>query len=305
MLTLLAQVAPQRSTQYSALAGALAPHELRLSAIGRRITALIPVELGGRPYLKCELSSPLSEAEVHELGALATMSAFFEHVEHLGGRPGPWLRPIEPCFRPAFPPDLAIARRYKGKTSELFTHFMCNVARFSSAFADRPWSSLRVFDPLCGGGTTLFTALMLGADVAGVERGREDVESTVAFLKQYAREEGIACEVREERLKRFGRRWWVTLDAHQCVIARGETAQSAELLAGVRRPHLIVTDLPYGIQHRGELTGLLAEALPVWSGLLLEGGVATFAWDSARFARSEMVALVESAGGLRVLDEAP
>ncbi len=309
MFALLAQIAPQRSTQYSALASALALHELRLSALGERVASISAVALGGQSYLKCALSAPPADADLDELGAFATMSAFFECVERLGERDGPWLRPLETRFRPAFPPELAVARRYKGKTNELFTHFMCNVARFSSAFAGLPWRALRVFDPLAGGGTTLFTALVLGAEAAGVERCKDDVESTVTFLAQYAREQGIAHTMKEERLKQFGRRWRFTFAAEglpaQCVFARGETVHSVMLMEGVKRPHLIVADLPYGIQHRGELTDLLKAGLPAWSAMLLEGGALAFAWESARFPRAEMIELVESFSGLRVLNEPP
>ncbi|MFC1463543.1 MAG: hypothetical protein ACFLMY_01725 [Candidatus Brachytrichaceae bacterium NZ_4S206] len=309
MLTLLAQIAPQRSTQYGALADALAPYELQLSALGAYITSIGPIRLGGQSYLRCALSASPTASDLGEMGSFATMSAFFEYVERLGEHDGPWLRPLETQFRPAFPPELATARRYKGKTNELFTHFMCNVARFSSAFAGSPWRALRVFDPLAGGGTTLFTALVLGAEAAGVERCKEDVESTVAFLVQYAREQGIAHTVKEERLKRFGRRWRFTFtiegSSTQCVIARGETADSAALMDGIKRPHLIVTDLPYGIQHRGELVNVLTAGLPAWSAMLLEGGALAFAWEAARFPRAEIIALVESHSGLRVLNDPP
>lgn len=334
MPTLLAQIAPQRSTQYSALATALAPHELRLSPLGEHITSDITlIQLANQLYLKFDVDTTLSAEHLRELGSLAATNAFFEYYEQLGEQAGPLLRPISTSFQPAFSPDLAATRRYKGKTSELLTLFLCNIARWSSDFAHEPWSSLRVFDPLCGGGTTLFTALVLGARASGVEKSREDVESTVAFLKHYAREESIACEVKEERLKKFGRRWWFTLGSpalrrdgadhalqsdrlqapqdaagsvelsqKQCVIARGETAQSAELMVGVKRPHLIVSDLPYGIQHQGELVGLLEEALPVWASMLLSGGVMTFAWESTRLPRAEMIALVERVSGLHVLN---
>lgn len=307
MPVLLAQIAPQRSTQYSALASALAPHELALSPAGQHITAMTPVQLGGQSYLKCELTSPLSEHDTHELGALAMTSAFFDGFDHIGEVAGPLLRPIETGFAPAFPPDLMTTRRYRGKTNEAFTHFMLNVARFSSAFADQPWSELRVFDPLMGGGTTLLAALVLGADALGVEQSKEDVESTATFITQYAREQGVACEVKEERLKKYGRRWWFTLgEPHkQCVFARGETAQSAELMHGLKRPHLIVTDLPYGIQHHGALIGLLEEALPVWAALMQPGGAIVMSWDSTRFPRADMIAIVQTACGLNVLNDPP
>ena len=74
MPTYAAQIAPQRSTQYSALASALAPHGLRLSLPGRHITSIEPVELGGQHYLKFETPAPLDDAQVRELGMLAMTS---------------------------------------------------------------------------------------------------------------------------------------------------------------------------------------------------------------------------------------
>ena len=311
MPTLLAQIAPQRSTQYSALATALAPHEMTLSVLGAHIREQQVIALGGQSYVHCELDAWPSDDDWHDLGLPTMTSAFFEAREIDGAT---WLRPIELPFQPALPLDLMTTRRYKGKTNEAFTHFMLNIARHASAFAHEPWRGLRVFDPLCGGGTTLFAALALGADAMGVEQNKDDVESTATFLAQYAREQNIPFEEREERLKKHGRRWWFELvpstgaqDAklrQQCIIARGETAQSAELMASVKRPHLIVTDLPYGIQHRGELTQLLTEALPVWASMLLPGGAITMAWESTRFPREDMLAAI-AASGLTVLNTSP
>ena len=232
-------------------------------------------------------------------------SAFFEFHERIGDVSGPFLKPIDTGFAPAFPEALVTTRRYKGKTNELFTHFLCNVARFSSAFANEPWHALRLFDPLMGGGTTLLTGLMLGADVTGVEHNREDVESTVSFISQYMREQELPCSVQEDKLKNAGKRWRFVLGAKQCVLASGDTSLSAKLLAGVKKQHLIVTDLPYGIQHTGELRELLTQALPVWQSLLLPGGAMAFSWESTRFVREEMVALVEGVSGLKVLNAPP
>jgi hypothetical protein len=298
-VTLLAQIAPQRSTQYSSLALVLAPCELRLSALGSTMQSLEQIELGGQTYLKLGLSAALEAGTIKELGPLAMCSGYFECLDTLQDQPGPWLRPIELGFVPAMPPELVVTRRYRGKTNEMFTQFLCNIARASSAFAQTPWAELRLLDPLAGGGTTLFTGLMLGADVAGVEQSKEDVESTSTFFTQYVREQGIACQIKDERLKKLGRRWWFTMGKEvkrNCIMAYGETEHSDELLANVKRFHLIVTDLPYGIQHRGGLDRLLQRALPVWKSLLLPGGAMVCAWDATRAAREEMVALVQSYG---------
>ena len=308
MSTYLAQIAPQRSTQYAALADALAPHELALCPAGKAISNLAPITLAGQSYLKFDLPTPLDDAARREWGMLSMSSAFFDYRDALLDEPGPWLRPIETDFTPAFPPDLVMTRRYKGKTNELFTHFLCNIARYSSGFVDQPWSALRMLDPLSGGGTTLFVALMLGANAVGIEKVQNDVESTATFVEQYAREQGIACTTKEERLKKLGRRWWFMLgkeSARQCVLISGDTAQAAELTSNIKRPNLLVTDLPYGIQHHGELTSLLTAALPIWSELLLPGGAMALAWESTRFPREEMIALAQSVCPLTVLNDPP
>ena len=307
MTTLLAQIAPQRSTQYAALAGDLAPCELSLAPLGARLGELSAVELGGQHYLQFDLPDEPSAEQVRELAMLATSSAFFVRYEAIGEVSGPLLRPIETNYQPALPRELLMARRYRGKTNELFTHFMCNIARYSSALADRPWDTLRVFDPLAGGGTTLFAALVLGASVAGVERNAKDVQSTASFLKQFMREQGIACREKKERLKSVGQRWLYTLgkDRRQtCLLARGDTVDSHALLSGFR-PHLLVTDLPYGIQHHGELETLLTRALPVWASLLPPSGALAMAWESRHYGRPELAALVEKVSSLTVLNDPP
>lgn len=308
MITILAQIAPQRSTQYAALAAELAPHELQLSSLGSKMTSIEPVELGGQAYLRFELQSEPGAVEAEELAMLAMTSGYFVYFEKLGRTKGPLLRPIESSFKPALPPSLMMARRYRGKTNEMFTHFMCNVARFSSDFAARPWSELRLFDPLMGGGTTLFAALMLGADVAGVDTRTKDVESTAAFLKQFMREQRIGCQEKQERLKQLGRRWRFTLGRRKmqqhCLLAAGDTLDSKQLLGGFQ-PHLIVADLPYGIQHRGALEALVRKAVPVWAGLLPKGGTLIFAWESKRFSRAHLIDLVQTVTPLQVYDQPP
>jgi hypothetical protein len=89
-----------------------------------------------------------------------------------------------------------------------------------------------------------------------------------------------------------------------CLLAHGDTAESAALIAGFR-PHLIVTDLPYGIQHRAQLEDLLASGLPVWSELLPPSGTLVMAWESSRYPRAEMIELVEQLCPLAVLNDPP
>jgi hypothetical protein len=256
--------------------------------------------------LQFELPEEPSPEQAKELGMLAMTSTFFVRHDDLGGIQGPLLKPIETGFTPALPREMMMARRYRGKTNELFTQYLCNVARYSSALAHRPWNTLRLLDPLSGGGTTLFAALMLGASVAGVEQKPKDVQTTTAFIRQFMREQGISCHERKAKLKGVGQRWTFTLGEQEqtCLVAQGDTANAQTLISGFK-PHLIVGDLPYGIQHKGQLAALLENSLPMWEDLLPPGGALVLAWESRRTPRDEIVELIEWSGALAVLDVPP
>jgi hypothetical protein len=306
---IVAQLAPQRSTQYSNLARDLAEAELLASPIGAALQDVSLRSIAGQDYVQFSLPGPITSETARLLAGMAMLGGIFETFDSIGDVSGPLLRPV-PAAHPAFiSPDMAATRRYKGKTNEAFTHFLCNMAKYASDFAREEWAALDVVDPLCGGGTTLFTALSLGADVAGLDADRTDVESTAAFITQYCRENRIALATKEERLRKLGARRWLFQigrdDVRRCMLALGDASRTPELLAGFGRPHLIVTDLPYGIQHSGPLHGLLADCLPGWAELLIPGGAIAFSWDSTRLDRQEMMALVGKVADLEVVDRPP
>jgi hypothetical protein len=133
-----------------------------LSPLGQIIKWINVVDLGGQTYIRCEMGCEPDEVQLGELGKLVATSAFFWYYKFLDQHVGPFLQPIEIQFAPYFPPDLVTTRRYKGKTNELFTYFLLNPAKFSGDFAGIPWPTLRAFDPLAGGGTTLFYRANVG-----------------------------------------------------------------------------------------------------------------------------------------------
>ncbi len=307
--TIVAQLAPQRSTQYSNLARDLAASELLASPIGPELQNVTLTRIAGDDYLQFGLPGPMTGKAIGLMAGMAMIGGIFELFDAIGDVRGPLLRPLEAVHTAFLSPDMAATRRYKGKTNEAFTHFLCNMAKYASDFHSSDWSSLAVVDPLCGGGTTLFAALSLGADVAGIDMDRTDIETTATFIGQYCRENRIAVASKEERLRKLNaRRWHFQLgkdDVRRCLLVHGDARGTKELLAGFGRPQLIVTDLPYGIQHSAPLRGLLGDCLPVWAELIAPGGVVAFSWDATRFAREEMAALVSATAPLAVVDRPP
>lgn len=311
-MKLALKITPGRSTQYASMTVKLAAPELLASPLGLVIQHVEPVTLAGQNYLLVTLENaghPLLETVLARLGAT---SEAYQYFESIGEMQGPFLRPLDCPWTPFVPLEMAEARRYKGKTNEVFTRVLLNVAIFAGAFHEQMTERLRILDPLAGGCTTLFLALAAGYDVFGIEHQKQDVESSALFVQQYLHGEHIPFKERDERGRRAGRRYIFEIghkgDTRHLVLAQGETAQAAAHLQevpGGARMHAVVADLPYGIQHFGEISGLLNGALPTWEQLLLPGGTLALAWNATRIKRQEMLSCIEQTTSLRVLNDPP
>jgi len=341
------KITPQRSTQYANMAEILAAPELLASPLGPMITAITTVTLAGQSYLLATLRADFpgeGEASVPTppastlaptgrgldegasyaanssvlttimpiLSRLGATSEVYQYFDALGEVEGPLLRPLEPQFTPFVPLEMAEIRRYKGKTNEIFTRVMLNIAIFASAYAGQCTGRLRILDPLAGGGTALFLALAGGYDAFGIELERQDIESTAVFIRQYLQSEHIPFKELDERSRRAGRRYQFEIGrkgaTRVLVLAHGDTVQAnlhLQEVPGGPRVHAIVGDLPYGIQHFAEVAAMLQKALPIWEQVLLPGGALALAWNATRIERANMVALLEEYTQLKVRNEPP
>ncbi len=300
------------------MAGVLAIPELLASPLGEFIVNAESARLGGQGYVLADIKNEQDATTLLAklaaiLPRLGATSEGYEYFSSLAGVEGPLLRPLEPRFTPFVPLEMAEVRRYKGKTNELFTRVMLNLAIFAGAYREEFTGRLRVLDPLAGGGTTLFLALAAGYDAFGIEQNRQDVETTEVFVRQYFHSEHIACKELDEKGRKAGRRSQFEIgrkgsETRHLVLVHGETAQAVQHLTevpGGPRIHAIVGDLPYGIQHFGEVAGLLTHALPAWERLLLPGGTLSLAWNATRIERDSLVQLIEARTGLRVRHDPP
>src|SRR5215467_5228021 len=316
MRTLALKITPQRSAQYANMTEKLAEPELLASPLGVVIAAVKHVTLAGQAYLLVSLDDQSMSSHCLELqeilprlGAISEAYDFFERISDVEG---PFLRPLETTFVPFLPLEIAEIRRYKGKTNEVFTKVLLNIAVFAGAFAQQNTGRLRILDPLAGGGTTLFLALADGYDAFGIEHQRQDVETTVVFLRQYLHSIHMPFKELDERGRRSGRRYQFEIghkgETRRFVLAHGDTRDAnlhLQEIHGGPHMHAIVGDLPYGIQHFGEIAGLLSKALPVWESILLPGGTVALAWNATRIERTAMVGLVEQRTQLQIRNDPP
>jgi tRNA G10 N-methylase Trm11 len=189
---------------------------------------------------------------------------------------------------------------------------LLNIAIFAGAYSNHCTWRLRVLDPLAGGGTTLFLALAAGYDAFGIEHQKQDVETTLVFIRQYLSSINVPYNELDERGRRVGRRYQFEIGregmTRRLVLAHGDACEAnlhMQEVPGGLQMHAIAGDLPYGIQHFSEIAKLLSRALPVWEAMLLPGGAVALAWNATRIERAAMIELVEQHSQLRVRNDPP
>jgi hypothetical protein len=305
-------VAPQRSTMYGNLARTLAVPELLASPLGARLRGWERADFGGQDWLLVELDDAVTDAELDLLWLFGTLAGVYEYFSDIGDVQGPLLRPVQPLAPEFVPASMIETRRYRGKTNEMFTTVLLNLALFASDFALQAHDHLRILDPLMGGGTTLFVSLVRGYDAIGIDREKDDFDTTNAFVLQFFKELRVPAKRVEERVKGSGRRALFTVGEQGATrllgLVHGDAYDAPELLVnlpGGARFHAVVADLPYGIQHQGQVIRFLEAALPRWASILLPGGAVAIAWEASGPKRQEAIALVERHRGLTVVDSSP
>lgn len=305
-------IAPQRSTMYGNLAHTLALPELLASPLGPRLRAWERRELGGQDWLLIDLDDDIPAAHLDLLWLLGTVAGVYEYYDDLGDVHGPLLRPVASQKRAFVPPQMIESRRYRGKTNELFTTVLLNLAIFAGDYTDQATGHLRILDPLAGGGTTLFVALVRGYDAVGIEREKDDFDTTNAYVQQFFQEMKVPSKRMEERVRGSGRRALFSVgdksDPRLLGLAHGDTYNAPDLLNGLpggARFHAIVADLPYGIQHQGQVVRFLEEGLPRWASILLPGGTIVLAWEAGAPRRPKAIELAERHPTLTVVTASP
>lgn len=320
-------VSPSHNRVYAQAAADLVKAELAVfseRALGGRVRDVEETAIGGVPYVTFS-ADELTEQDVRLLSNLSSLYALFQ-IE------GELLRPVALQPLDLFGSDLLTIQKYSGKTNEYFTKLLLNVTAMAT---DSPMDLItgrpRVFDPMCGRGTTLNQAMMYGLDAAGMDIDGKDFDAYAAFLKTWLKNNRLKHQAEVTNVRRekavLGRRLHVTLGASKERYKSGETMEitvvNADSLGAGRffRPasfDLIVTDAPYGVQHGSRPKGaqpgrrggpqlsrspveLLTAAVPEWARLLRPGGAVGISWNTF-VGRREQLAEILASSGLDVRD---
>jgi hypothetical protein len=316
MVDHLILLAPSANRVYASEANRLVAAELKIMLGANDQPAIEPITLAGIGYLALATEN-LDERTCQALGRLSGCYATFCR-QH--GR----LQPIEMKKPDLFDDDLVTIPKYPGKTNEQFTRLLINVTLASmTREVSGPTS---ILDPMCGRGTTLSTAMMLGCNASGVELEAKAVDAYAAYLRTYLRRKRLKHTLDVSSVRREGKIIGKRLEAEVLPAGRerplaltvfsGDARQSAALF-GKRRFDAVVADAPYGVVHGSHTdaygagakrdrsaAGLLGEALAVWAGQLKTGGVLGLSWNAIGLKRERLLEHIAEAE-LEPLDFGP
>lgn len=276
------------------------------------------VQIAGIPYFKIETHTELSDEDVKVISNLSFCFVIFILEEKSNEK---ILKPVSLINNEFVPEKITSILKYPGKTNELFTKMMINIARWSVDF-DLD-TNYRLLDPVCGKGTTLFQSMVYGFESYGVEIDAKSVHELVVFFKKYIQGEKLKHNYIKRQIsgKNKTEAAWI----NEFNLVKNDYASKLGVIAGNTLKtneffkesyfHFIVADLPYGIFHgnvkskaggnkKGNPIDLLTNAIPVWHSVLKTGGVMVLAWNTNMLTKHRLESLLVY-WGLDVLSGSP
>ena len=242
---------------------------------------------------------PLADAEATVISRHSLLYALFERREDGA------LLPLLGREAPRVGGDLPGILKYKGKTNEVFTQLLINLAWLAGNMPEKA----HLFDPMCGRGTTLFVALNRGWDATGSDIDRAALREAEQFFKRYLEYHRFKHTTKRGSLTLRGKKsapyTAFTLPAGTLRLAEAEAARAREAF-GAGTFDLLCADLPYGVQHGANmpLEALLRLALPAWAETLKHGAAMALSFNAQTLPARKVRALLAGAG-LRVLEGGP
>ena len=268
----------------------------------------------GIEYLTFETGKELSPADIKILSDLSFFYALFR-MDAIGDEI--YLKPISRIQNNFIDESMSTMLKYTGKTNEIFTRMMINVAYYSQKCGEE----IRLLDPISGKGTTLYEGLVKGFSVYGIEIGSSVVNESYHFVRRFLENARYKFTYSSKKIsgpdKAFSAVRHTFETAKTKEDFKNKNTKTIEFVAGnslyANKYYkknffdMIVGDLPYGVVHgsvtrerQSSLTRnpaeLLKACLPSWSAVLKPNGVLVIAWNCNVLPREEMVLLFEEQG---------
>lgn len=273
------------------------------------ISELNVTNIGRAYYLMFSASKELDDIKLRYIPNLSFYYSVFIVTED------GLLKPIEIGEEPYVSEDISIRLKYTGKTNEGFTRLLINTAVFSTDFYKD--ENMNLLDPVCGKGTTLYEGLVLGYNVYGVEKSKKSIEEMYAYVLRFLKEGKYKHKAHKGKALINGKNIGETIEisigktkdevkknsGKLLKVLRGDTIDTGKFYKK-NSMHVIVGDLPYGVQHMGKnkgqdvrnLDNLLENSIESWSRVLKKGGAIALSWNTYTNKREDLEKILEHNG---------
>lgn len=234
-----------------------------------------------------------------QLSELAKLSFVYGIFERVGDQLTPLL--IDTGFD--LHENFVTGAKFKGKTNEMLTQMLINVGLQHIDYKDV--ADVKLLDPMCGRATTLLWGMRYGMKCKGIEQDRkalDDIRQNVKKWCKVHRQKHKLIEGHVSKAIKHGRGKFLDFsvnDASMRVI-HGDSVQAPALLKG-EKFHLVVSDLPYGVQHfttdktRNSLD-VVADCAQGWIDSLKPGGALVLSFNRYIPKRDELIAVFTELG---------
>lgn len=243
------------------------------------------------------LNVTVGDSELKRLARLSFVQGIFQP------RDG-YLEVLEVDPEYSLPEQLVYGAKYQGKTNELITQLAINIGLLYATPAAGE-SVFTVLDPMAGRGTTLLWALRYAMNARGIEQDK----SAPAGLHQHLKKQTKLLRLKHRQSDGFvgkrnkqGRGKFVQFDMAERTLrlVSGDSRDAPELLAN-QRFDLLVTDLPYGIQHTGRSGArnplqTVEDCADAWIQCLRSGAAIVLIFNTYQPKRDELISVFTNRG---------
>ncbi len=238
----------------------------------------------------------INQGLIDQLSQLSFVYGLFEKQDRA-------LIPLQSHSEFLLHPDFVFGSKFKGKTNETLTQLLINVGL--SFLEEKDRSKIKLLDPMCGRATTLLWAMRYGINSKGIEQDKKatsDIRMNIKKWTKVHRQKHKFNEGFVGKANRGDKGKFIEFTAND-ISARvicGNTTKADELLKK-EKFHLIVSDLPYGVQHhttentRNPLA-IIEEAIPAWKQCLKPEGKVVLAFNNYMPKRGELIRAFEDQG---------
>lgn len=199
--------------------------------------------------------------------------------------------------------EFVSGNKYQGKTNETVTQLAINLALHHNL--SKSDKQLSLLDPMAGGGTTLLWGHRYGLETVGIDINKRALETLHRHVKKYTKIERLRHTKSDGQTGHFtkkgvGKFILYEISDKKLKLVCGDSAHSPKLLSH-QKFHLLVTDIPYGIQHRGAdgkrspLDNII-HCTPAWYESLKPGGAIAVIFNSYQPKRDVLVKAFEATG---------